>query len=338
MDDLTLQAIQSFNNSLANNANVIMASQTSKADRKFSERMSNLAWERNLEAWRMQNEYNLPSNVYARQLEGLRVNGLNPNLVYGGSSSVSGAAGSVSPYKLEGYHSTAVPQFRGDNGILGLLNTRLLQTQIAAAEANNRLINARAANEESRNPGILAKSNEASYRWNLIRENLLDNYDEAVRGTLASEYWKGVKSQNDAELSSYQKQIKFYDAVTAEWLNTTEAPGTGMTYRQYMEHCRAFLPGAQYDKLKSDVLNIASEISYRAQQGELLELKQEFQRYVNRLARYGRSLGNDWITLLISGLQEIFPSLSNLGFNLPTTERPKDAYERGMAEHPAHNY
>ena len=95
------QALQSFNNTLANNANVILAAQTDTEDRKFSREMSQLAWERNLEAWNMQNEYNLPVNQYQRQLEGIQANGLNPNLVYGNSSSVSGAAGGISPYKFD---------------------------------------------------------------------------------------------------------------------------------------------------------------------------------------------------------------------------------------------
>ena len=142
-DMMALQALQSMNNALANSANVIVASQTSKQDRKFSREMTNLAWQRNLEAWNMQNEYNLPVNQYARQLEGLQANGLNPNLVYGNSSSVSGAAGGVSPYRFEGYHSTAVPQFRSIQPIQELLSTKLMQTQIATQEAQADLIRAR---------------------------------------------------------------------------------------------------------------------------------------------------------------------------------------------------
>ena len=307
-------ALQSFNNTLANNANVLLAAQTSRQDRQFSREMSDLAWQRNIEAWNMQNEYNLPANQYKRQIEGLMANGLNPNLVYGSSSSIGGAAGSVSPYKFENYHSTAVPHFGQSSPLNELLGTRLLMTQVAAQEANNRLINARADNELARLPGVSAKSNEAAYRWQTIEDNYLDRYDEAVRGTLATEYWKGVRSQNDAEISGYTKQQRFYDAVTAEWLNTTEAPGTGMTYRQYMEHCKAFLPGAQYDKFKADVLNIASQMAYRVKQGQLLDLKKEFQVYVNRLAKYGRSLGNDWVTLLLAGLQQIFPDMDIPGF------------------------
>lgn len=298
-DEMFLAYLNSFNNALYNNANVMMASNTSREDRNFSREMSDLAWQRNLEAWNMQNEYNLPVNQFARQIQGLQKNGLNPALVYGNSSSIGGAAGGVSPYKFEGYHSTAVPRFGSDSSITSLLSTELLQTQIAAAEANNRLINARAANEEARYPGISAKSDEASYRWNKIFNDFRENYDEALTGSIAYEYWKGVKTENEAKIGGYNKMIKYYDATMAEWLNETFIPGTDMTYRQYMESCKAMLPGAQYDKFKADVLDIASRMAFRAKQGELIDLKKEYQRSLNYLAQYGRGLSTDWTTLLM---------------------------------------
>lgn len=331
MDYDFLSALSALNNTLMQNANVVLASQTSRQDRKFSREMSDLAWQRNLEAWNMQNEYNLPTNQYARQLQGLKDNGLNPNLVYGSSSSIGGTAGAVSPYKFENIHSTAVPRFGDVDPIGQILSTRLLQTQVQAQEANNRLINARAENEEARFPGIKAKSQDAAYRWNRITTDLLDNYDEAIRASIAKEYWTGIRTEHEANIAHSKRDLAFYEAAMAEWLNTEEAPGTGMTYRQYMEACKAYLPGGQYAKFKADVLDIASRIAYREKQGELIDLKKEFQTYVNRLAKYGRTLSNSWVTLLMSGLQELFPGGFD-GVNLPTTERPKSAQARGMAE------
>lgn len=322
-------ALTGLNNSLANAGNMYIASQTSKQDRKFSREMSELAYKRNIELWNMQNEYNTPANQYARQLEGLRANGLNPNLVYGSSSSIGGAAGAVSPYRFEGYHATAVPQFRGGSPIDAMLNTRLLQTQIAAQEANNRLVNARAQNEEDRNPGILAKSNEAAYRWNYITSDIMDDYDSAIRATVSAEYWKGSAAHWNADILRDKSKIQFYEAAMAEWLNTTKIEGMDMTYKQYMETCKSYLPGVQYEKFKAEILNIASMIAYRKEQGQLLNLKQEYQQYVNRLARFGRSLGNDWVTLLISGLSELWPKIFP---DLPVTESPKSPRDRGAME------
>ena len=295
------QALQSFNNTLANNANVIMAAQTSKQDRKFSREMSELAWERNLEAWRMQNEYNLPANQYQRQLQGIQANGLNPNLVYGNSSSVSGAAGGVSPYKFDTWHSTAVPQFRGIEPIQGLLQTKLMQTQIAAQEAQADYIRARADNEVARTPGISAKSNEAAARWNYIF-NHMDDQEQAWRAEQSMTYWKGQQSFSTAEILKNKASMSYYEAAMAEWLNTSLVPGTNYTYQQYMERYKAMLPSAEFARLKSDALNMASQIMYRAKQGQLLDLKMVYQRYVNEFAKYGRAIGNDTVSTIISGI------------------------------------
>ena len=58
------------------------------------------AWERNVEFWHMQNEYNHPSAQMAR----LREAGLNPNLIYGTSpTSAVGQAESIHPAKAAPY-------------------------------------------------------------------------------------------------------------------------------------------------------------------------------------------------------------------------------------------
>lgn len=305
MDYMELQALDSLANSLTNNANVIMASKTSTQDRKFSREMSDLAWERNLEAWNMQNDYNTPANQYARQLEGLRVNGLNPNLVYGSSSSIGGAAGSVSPYKFENIHSTAVPRFGDYSPVQNLLSTRLLQTQVAAQEANNRLLNARADNEEARLPGTKARSDEQAYRWNYITENIADSYEAGIRAQVATEYWKGVHVEYNAHYAKDKSTIEYYEACMAEWLNTAKVPGTDLTYRQYLEQYKAFMGEATYKKVKEETLNITSMWKYRQKQGEMLDLKMEYQRALNKFAKMGRTLGNDWVTLLISGIMAL---------------------------------
>lgn len=295
------QAMQSFNNTLANNANVVMASNTDREDRNFSREMSDLAWQRNLEMWKMQNEYNLPVNQYQRQLEGLTVNGLNPNLVYGSSSSVTGAAGAPAPYKFEGYHSTAVPRFGQIEPIQSLLSTRLLQTQVAAQEAQNRYINARADNEELRSPGIRAKSDESAARWNYILDHMSDQ-EQAWRAEQALSYWKGQQSFSTAEILKNKASMSYYEAAMAEYLNTEKVPGTNYTFQQYLERYKATLPAAQFERMKAECLDIASRIAYRAKQGQLLDLKKEYQGYVNQFAKYGRAIGNDTISTLISSL------------------------------------
>lgn len=331
-NEFTMAALNSLNNSLANSANVIMAAQTSRADRKFSREMSDLAWQRNIEAWNMQNEYNLPSNVYARQLEGLQANGLNPALVFGNSTSVTGNAGSVSPYSFSGYHSTKVPSFGlGVSPINELLSTRLLQTQVAAQEANNRLINARADNEIARAPGISAEANEKARRWNYITSNLSDSYEAAIKAEVSYKYWQGQSAYYNAEKARDASKIMYYEAAMAEYLNTAKVPGTNFTYQQYLEQYKAMLPAATYKKVKQETLNIASQIAYRKKQGEMLDLKMIYQESVNKFAAMGRSLGNNWANTLISGLMYLWENRDGLLEPVPN-EVPKTAEQRGASD------
>lgn len=332
MDDyyFTLQALSSLSNSLLDSANVILASNTSKQDRKFSREMSNLAWQRNLEAWNMQNEYNLPVNQYRRQLDGLMANGLNPNLVYGSSSSIGGSAGSVNPFRFENIHSTSVPRFSGVDPVQNVLSTRLLQTQVQAQEANNRLLNARADNEEARLPGTRARSDELAYRWNYIVSDIADTYEAGIRAQESEKYWKSVNVEYNAHFAKDRSTIEYYEAVTAEWLNTAIVPGTHLTYRQYLEQYKAFMTEAQYENVKRSTLNMVSQMAYRKKQGEMLDLKMEYQHYVNKFAAIGRTLGNDWVTLLISGLMALFEDRNNPAHM--NWEKPKSPSERGASE------
>lgn len=52
------------------------------ANRKFQKEMYERQVEDTLKFWDMQNKYNLPSAVYAREIEGLKANNLNPYLMY----------------------------------------------------------------------------------------------------------------------------------------------------------------------------------------------------------------------------------------------------------------
>lgn len=337
MDDymMWMQALNSFNNSLANASNVYMTAQTDDDDRAFSERMTRDAWQHNIDVWNMQNEYNLPINQYKRQLEGLRANGLNPNLVYGSSSGVSGQAGSIAPMGFQGYHSTAVPKFGPIDSVDSLLSTRLLQTQIAAQEANVRLINAKADNEAGRLPGTKAKAEEAAYRWNYIKDNISDSYEAGIRAQEATKYWKGVEVEYNAHTAKYKSDIQYYDLCAAEWLNTTKVPGTELTYKQFYEQYKAMIPGAEFAKLKAAVLDIASQMTYRAKQGRLLDLKIEYQGYVNKYAALGRSLGNNWLNTLFSGLMWLWDNngdVSDWLYKQFPGLYEKDPVERGMAE------
>lgn len=91
---------------------------TAYHNRKFAEKQSNIAHQRDLEQWSRQNAYNDP----AQQMQRLKAAGLNPNLVYGtGASGASGMAKSSVPGYTPAKGEMPTNAFSGV-GILNLYN------------------------------------------------------------------------------------------------------------------------------------------------------------------------------------------------------------------------
>lgn len=83
----------------------------------FDKEQSELEYQRNLEKWNMENEYNSPQAQRQRLVEA----GLNPNLVYGSGTAAAGTAGTAVPYSAPRYQSPRAeratyqaPQFNVD--------------------------------------------------------------------------------------------------------------------------------------------------------------------------------------------------------------------------------
>lgn len=68
----------------------------SKSQFKEQQKLINLQYQKNLEQWNRENEYNAPK----AQMERLRDAGLNPNLVYGNGNNTAGTAASSPSYGL----------------------------------------------------------------------------------------------------------------------------------------------------------------------------------------------------------------------------------------------
>lgn len=80
-----------------------MAASQNKKQRKWSEKMAEKSWNRDIEAWNMQNKYNSPAEQMKRYQEA----GLNPNLIYGQQNT----ADSISSYNdISGQDVYGLPQ------------------------------------------------------------------------------------------------------------------------------------------------------------------------------------------------------------------------------------
>lgn len=83
-------------------ANSISTARQNRKSREFSQQQYTQQRDDNIRLWRMQNDYNSPSS----QMQRFRNAGINPNLIYGGST--SGAAGNASGLSAP---SASTPQF-----------------------------------------------------------------------------------------------------------------------------------------------------------------------------------------------------------------------------------
>lgn len=105
-------------------------------NRKFQEYMYNRQVEDTERFWRMQNEYNLPSAAYARELQGLKENNLNPYLIYGNGSSTGNLADQP---QLPSAPHGAQAQVGSFNTQIDLANLALVQAQAENLHADSEL-------------------------------------------------------------------------------------------------------------------------------------------------------------------------------------------------------
>lgn len=153
---------------VANIATTYMNNQSSKS-------ASTTAYNRNLEMWNLENEYNSPK----QQMERLKEAGLNPNLVYGSGSVTGNTVGSppqaqvakTQPYDLSGFFTR---------------EQRAEQIELARESQYQAVRNQDIQNE-------LARQNL------FLRQRESDRQDELLAATL-----KNMDSNRDMTLNNYE--------------------------------------------------------------------------------------------------------------------------------------
>lgn len=139
--------------------NALTQGRQNRKQRKWASKEAEKAYQRNIELWNMQNEYNAPEAQMAR----LKAAGLNPNLVYG--KGADNTAGAISPYQQAkgefGGISFDVPQ------VLPLLNQyqdyRLRKAQVDNVQEQTNLNRQKTINEGMRELGYWADSSKKSF-------------------------------------------------------------------------------------------------------------------------------------------------------------------------------
>ena len=183
-----------------NNANMELA----KYQNAWQAQENEKAYQRNLQMWNLQNEYNSPTQQMAR----LRSAGLNPNLVYG--SGVTGnSAGSTPQYQPADIKRAELSPYRGWNqglsdAVSNFLAYRSNRAQVENMEAQNSLIRQQTATEATRQANIAAST--ARSEFDLSQANRLKDVSVSMAEA------QMVKSQHDASTSwanSKQAWIKY---------------------------------------------------------------------------------------------------------------------------------
>lgn len=180
-------------------------------------------WNRNVSMWKMQNEYNTPSN----QMKRLKEAGLNPNLMYG--------KGTVGNSTTLPQYNALPPQGMGEvfgksiAGLQGLAQTDLLKTEILKNEVQIIF-------DRQNNP---LKVSQQKLNNNAIRANILltkaqaasegENYNyKKAQTSYVTAQSKNVDISNKKLAEQYKQEVKRTERMEFGLENAT--PGMKATF------------------------------------------------------------------------------------------------------------
>lgn len=149
-----------------NKANMEIA----KYQAQWQQQENEKAYQRSLNMWNLQNEYNSPTQQMAR----IRAAGLNPNLVYG--NGVTGNSfGSTPQYEPAKFNAPTMQAYRGWNlgisdAISQFLAYRTAKAQVDNMEAQNSLIRQQTATEATKQANIAASTSRSEFDLNMAKE------------------------------------------------------------------------------------------------------------------------------------------------------------------------
>lgn len=149
-----------------NKANMEIA----KYQAQWQQQENEKAYQRSLNMWNLQNEYNSPAQQMAR----IRAAGLNPNLVYG--NGVTGnSSGSTPQYEPAKFNAPTMQAYRGWNlgisdAISQFLAYRTVKAQVDNMEAQNSLIRQQTATEATKQANIAASTSRSEFDLNMAKE------------------------------------------------------------------------------------------------------------------------------------------------------------------------
>lgn len=209
-----------------NKANMELA----KYQNEWQTQENEKAYQRNLQMWNLQNEYNSPTQQMAR----LRTAGLNPNLVYG--NGVTGnSSGSAPQYQPADIKRAELSPYRGWNqglsdAVSNFLAFRSNRAQVENMEAQNSLIRQQTATEATRQANIAAST--ARSEFDLSQANRLRDVSVSMAEAQMS------KAQHDASTAWSQSQQSWIKTNVDRALQETRIRLGKQEYEQMVQATR----------------------------------------------------------------------------------------------------
>lgn len=209
-----------------NKANMELA----KYQNEWQAQENEKAYQRNLQMWNLQNEYNSPTQQMAR----LRTAGLNPNLVYG--NGVTGnSSGSAPQYQPADIKRAELSPYRGWNqglsdAVSNFLAFRSNRAQVENMEAQNSLIRQQTATEATRQANIAAST--ARSEFDLSQANRLKDVSVSMAEAQMS------KAQHDASTAWSQSQQSWIKTNIDRALQETRIKIGKSEYEQIVQATR----------------------------------------------------------------------------------------------------
>lgn len=209
-----------------NQANMELA----KYQNEWQTQENEKAYQRSLQMWNLQNEYNSPTQQMAR----LRTAGLNPNLVYG-NGAVGNTTSNYPEYEPADIDRAHLSPYRGWNqglsdAVSNFLAFRSNRAQVENMEAQNSLIRQQTATEATRQANIAAST--ARSEFDLTQANRLKDVSVSMAEAQMS------KAQHDASTAWSQSQQSWIKTNIDRALQQTRINIGKQEYQQLVQATR----------------------------------------------------------------------------------------------------
>lgn len=204
--------------------------------------LAEYAYQKDLEMWRRQNEYNNP----AQQMSRLKSAGLNPNLVYGSGSVVGNSSNNLPKYNAPNPEYNYEPVQSGVPGTLNeFANLALVQAQTNNVKANQKNIETRTINEAVRTGLMKHQTAKAAVQANLA-EQLAPYQAEAASqqnfGRAYDNHLKWAKAKHAMSNAENDKKMKDLKVELQTMRNKWEAVGVTPRDKLYVRALIRMLP------------------------------------------------------------------------------------------------